>query len=99
MTLNEYVDSVKEKRIAVLGAGVSNMPLIRLLLEKGCDVTVCDKRSLDEMGASGEALQTAGAALKLGEDYLEGLDHDLIFRTPGLMPFDPHLIAAAERGS
>ena len=99
MTLNEYVDSIKEKRIAVLGAGVSNMPLIRLLLEKGCDVTVCDKRSFTEMGPIGEELKNAGAELKLGEDYLEGLDQDLIFRTPGLMPFDPHLLAAAERGS
>ena len=40
-----------------------------------------------------------GAKLKLGEDYLEGLDHDIIFRTPGLMPFDPHLEAAKARGS
>ena len=99
MTLKEYVDSIKEKRIAVLGAGVSNMPLIRLLLQSGCDVTVCDKRTLDEMGERGEELTTLGAALKLGEDYLEGLDHDLIFRTPGLMPFDPHLTAAAQKGS
>ena len=99
LTLKEYVDSIKEKRIAVLGAGVSNMPLIRLLLQSGCDVTVCDKRTLDEMGERGEELTTLGAALKLGEDYLEGLDHDLIFRTPGLMPFDPHLTAAAQKGS
>ncbi len=99
MTLNDYIDSIRNKRIAVIGAGVSNMPLIRLLLENGCGVTVCDKRSLAEMGQTGEELKRSGAALKLGEAYLEGLDHDLIFRTPGLMPFDPHLLAAAEKGS
>ena len=99
MTLPEYVDSIKNKRIAVIGAGVSNMPLIRLLCESGCDVTVCDKRSLDALGADGEELAKLGAKLRLSEEYLEGLDHDLIFRTPGLMPFDPHLLAAAERGS
>ncbi len=99
LTLNEYIASIKEKRIAVVGAGVSNMPLIRLLLENGCDVTVCDKRSLAEMGDTGLELKALGAALKLGEDYLESLDQDLIFRTPGLMPFDPHLLAAAEKGS
>ena len=54
MTLQEYVDSIKEKRIAVIGAGVSNMPLIRLLLENGCEVTVCDKRSFPEMGQKGD---------------------------------------------
>lgn len=99
MTLQEYIDSIKTLRIAVIGAGVSNMPLIRLLLENDCRVTVCDKRTLPEMGRSGEELESAGAELRLGADYLEGLDHDLIFRTPGLMPFDPHLVAAAEKGS
>ena len=99
MTLQEYIDSIKGKRIAVVGAGVSNMPLIRLLLSNGCDVTVCDKRSAEAMGADREELLRLGAKLALGETYLEGLDQDLIFRTPGLMPFDAHLLAAAEKGS
>lgn len=99
MTLNEYVNSIKDKRIAVIGVGVSNTPLINLLLSCGCNVTVCDKRSLSEMGMEALDLINRGAKLKLGEDYLEGLDHDIIFRTPGLMPFDPHLEAVKARGS
>lgn len=99
MTLNEYVESIKNKRIAVIGIGVSNEPLIELLLNKGCHVTACDKRSMEEMGEEGSKLKSMGAELKLGEDYLEGLDQDIIFRTPGLMPFDPHLEAAKARGS
>ena len=99
MTLQEYVDSVHDKRIAVLGIGVSNTPLIELLLENGCDVTACDRRSFPDLGETGEKLIAMGCKFKLGEDYLEGLDQDLIFRTPGLMPFDPHLEAAKARGS
>ena len=99
MTLNEYVNSIKDKRIAVIGVGVSNTPLINLLLSCGCNVTVCDKQSLGEMGMEALDLINRGAKLKLGEDYLEGLDHDIIFRTPGLMPFDSHLEAAKARGS
>lgn len=99
MTLNEYVESIKNKRIAVIGIGVSNEPLIELLLDNGCHVTACDKRSMEEMGEEGRKLEAMGAELKLGEDYLEGLDQDIIFRTPGLMPFDPHLEAAKARGS
>ena len=99
MTLNEYIESIKKKRIAVIGIGVSNEPLIELLLNKGCHVTACDKRSMEEMGEEGRKLEAMGAELKLGEDYLEGLDQDIIFRTPGLMPFDPHLEAAKARGS
>lgn len=99
MTLNEYVDSIKNKRIAVIGAGVSNMPLLRLLLSAGCDVTVCDKRSMGEMGEEGSELEKLGAKMRLGNDYLECLEQDIIFRTPGLMPFDRHLVDAAARGS
>lgn len=99
MTLEEYVASIKEKRVAVIGIGVSNEPLIELLLNKGCHVTACDKRSMEEMGEEGKRLEAMGAELKLGPDYLEDLDQDIIFRTPGLMPFDLHLEAARARGS
>ena len=99
MTLHEYVDMIKNKTIAVIGIGVSNMPLIELLIEHGCDVTACDKRSLEQMGKDGQKLLDMGVKLKLGEDYLEGLDQQLIFRTPGLMPFNKHLQDAVMRGS
>lgn len=99
MTLNEYVCSIKDKRIAVIGAGVSNLPLLKLLLSSGCDVTVCDKRGADEMGEDGRELERLGAKMRLGENYLEGLNHDIVFRTPGLMPFDSHLKAARAQGS
>ena len=98
MTLQEYVHSLRDKRIAVIGIGVSNTPLIELLCANGCDVTACDKRSREQMGEEGERLEALGARLKLGEEYLEDLDQDVIFRTPGLMPFDPHLEAAVKRG-
>ena len=99
MTLNEYVNSIKDKRIAVIGYGVSNAPLIKLLLCCGCKVTVCDRRSMAEMGLEALELINKGASLKLGESYLEGLNHDIIFRTPGLMPFDEHLVKAQQQGS
>ena len=99
MTLSEYIGSIKEKRIAVVGIGVSNRPWIELLLKSGCRVTACDKRTAEQMGEEAESLAALGAELKLGEDYLEGLDQDIIFRTPGLMPFDPHLEAARAGGS
>ena len=99
MTLYEYVDRIKNKRIAVIGVGVSNMPLIELLLDQGCDVTACDRRSFEQMGADGQHLLDIGAKLKLGDDYLEGLDFDLIFRAPSLMPFEKHLQEAMSKGA
>ncbi len=99
MTLSEYAESLKNRKIAVIGIGVSNLPLIELLLRHGCDVTACDMRTREQMGEEADRLTTLGAKLRLGADYLEHLDHDVIFRTPGLMPFDPHLEAARASGA
>lgn len=99
MTLAEYVNSLKDKRIAVIGIGISNRPLIELLLRGGCHVTACDRRTAEQLEGEAERLSALGAELKLGENYLDHLDHDVIFRTPGLMPFDPHLQKAVEQGS
>ena len=99
MTLREYVDSLRNKTVAVLGIGVSNTPLVRLLLDHGIRVTACDKRSREELGALADELEGAGCALRLGPDYLEGLHEDVIFRTPGLRPDMPQIAAAVANGS
>ena len=97
MTLQEYLQSLRGRRLAVIGIGVSNQPLLKLLLEAGLDVTACDRKDRTALGAMAEELERAGCALRLGSDYLEGLDHDVIFRTPGLHP--RYLEEARSRGS
>ena len=97
MLLSSYLKSLNGKQIAVVGAGVSNMPLIGLLLDAGNHVTVCDKRSREALGETAETLETRGVDWKLGEDYLKGLDADIVFRTPGLHP--RFLADAAARGA
>ena len=99
MTLREYVDSLRNKTVAVLGIGVSNTPLVRLLLDHGIRVTACDKRTREELGVLADELEGAGCALRLGPDYLEGLHEDVIFRTPGLRPDMPQIAAAVANGS
>lgn len=99
MTVSEYLTSLKNKRVAVIGIGVSNTPLIRMLLGAGIDVTACDKNNRTELGDTAEELERLGAHLQLGEDYMTGLDQDVIFRTPGLRPDVPALEAARERGA
>lgn len=51
------------------------------------------------MGQLAIELRNDGCKLRLGDSYLDNLREDLIFRTPGLMPFDPHLEMAAKTGS
>ncbi len=97
MTLHGYLDTLKGKRVAVIGIGISNQPLLNLLLEAGIDVTACDKKERGVLGSLGDELEKSGCTLHLGEDYLEGLDQDVIFRTPGLHP--RFLEQARARGS
>ncbi|MBQ1834711.1 MAG: UDP-N-acetylmuramoyl-L-alanine--D-glutamate ligase [Oscillospiraceae bacterium] len=99
MNLQDYLKTLKDKRIAVLGIGVSNTPLIRLLREHGVAVTACDKKERTALGKTAEELEAMGADLKLGSDYLKDIDADVIFRTPGMRPDLPELLAAKERGS
>ena len=99
MTLFDYINSVKDKRIGVIGVGVSNRPLIEALAEAGCNVTACDKASREALGEYADKLDTLGVKLVLGEGYLDKLDFDLIFRTPGMHPFNPALVKAKENGA
>ena len=97
MTLEGYLRTLEGKTVAVIGVGVSNTPLIRLLRGAGVAVTACDKKDRGALGPLAEELEAMGCALRLGPDYLEGLKADVIFRTPGLHP--KYLEDARRRGS
>lgn len=99
MTFEEYLKSLQNKTVAVIGIGVSNQPLIRLLLSRGVAVTACDRKSREALGPLAEELEAKGCCLHLGEGYLQDLDQDVIFRTPGMRPDLPELAAAVARGS
>lgn len=99
MTFEEYLKGLQDQTVAVIGIGVSNQPLIQLLLSRNISVTACDKKSREVLGPLVEELEKGGCRLRLGEDYLQGLDQDVIFRTPGMRPDLPELTAAVERGS
>ena len=99
MDLKGYLESLKDKTVAVIGIGVSNRPQIETLLKAGISVTACDRKDREAIGADGDRLEAMGARLQLGPDYLKGLNQDVIFRTPGLRPDVPELLAAAEQGS
>ena len=51
ITLQDYLTSLQGKRVAVIGIGVSNTPLIKTLLQAGISVTACDKAPRTAFGA------------------------------------------------
>ena len=99
-TITEYFDSLRGQSIAVIGMGVSNTPLIRMLLRADLKVTVCDKAPRERVEEQVAELESLGARFQLGPDYLSKLyKFDVVFRTPGVSPNHPELVKAAERGS
>ena len=95
----QYFHSLKDKKIAVLGLGVSNRPLVRLLLDFGCQVTGCDKTPREKLDGEVLELEKAGCALHVGENYLDGVEADVVFRTPGMHPANPAIQALVSRGA
>ena len=99
MRFEEYLSSLQNKTVAVIGIGVSNQPLVELLLSRGVAVTACDKKDRAALGPLAEELEGKDCRLQLGPDYLKDLREDVIFRTPGMRPDLPELAAAVGRGS
>ncbi len=94
----QFFKQIKGKKIAMCGIGVSNTPLILNFLSKGALVYACDKRSRELLGDIADTLENAGAELRLGEGYLDNLEVDIIFRTPGMNFNLPELEAARKKG-
>ena len=99
MTLQEYLKSLAGKRAAVVGAGLSNRPLVAMLADADVDTTVYDKTDAAGLGTFYEDMSARGVKFHLGEGYMDGLDGDIIFRSPSVLPFRPELVRAAERGA
>ena len=98
MNTQQFFRYLKGKTVAFCGVGRTHMPLIELFQEKGAVVSVRDQRPLEKLGENGEILRSLGVELRLGEDYLQDLNEDIIFRTPGMRYHLPQLEEARVRG-
>ena len=90
---------IENKKIAVLGLGVSNVPLVELLLECGNIITVHDKRDISLLGDDAKRFESLGVRFQTGESYLDKIEADVIFRSPGIRPDLAGIPAAVERGA
>lgn len=99
MKPESYFERLKGKKVLVLGLGVSNRPLVKLLLRYGIDVTGCDRTPREKLDIEVLELERMGAKLHLGEGYLTDIAGDVAFRTPGLHPDKPELVALRQAGT
>lgn len=96
---NAFKNYVRGKKIGVAGIGISNMPLIELLCECGAEVTAYDKKTEENLGENGGKLKKIGVRLVCGENYLDDISGDIIFKTPGMRFDHPSIVRARENGS
>ncbi len=101
--LEAYAAALKGKRCAVIGVGISNIPLIKFLLECGASVIARDKKPLEELsknkGLDIQKFESQGVRFYTGENYLHGLSEDYIFKTPGMRSDNPFILEAQKNGS
>lgn len=98
--LEIFFDTLQGKKVAFIGAGVSHRELVPMFARAGAQVTLCDKRPLEDFGDYGDLLMELGVWLSLGQNYLEGLKgQQMILRTPGFEYFTPELQQADAEGA
>lgn len=90
-SIEDFKNKIKGKRVNVVGLGISNMPLVKLLLSFGAIVCGCDKN---------EYVKTDGfdIELSLGDNYLKNLTGDYIFKSPGIRPDLKEFVEFTEKG-
>lgn len=97
--LTLFFESMKQKKVAFIGVGVTNTDIIRLFLTKGINVTLLDRKNEEQLGEIYSELKEKGVEFRLGDSYLDSLsDFDVVFRSPGMYFNHPKLAEARRNG-
>jgi len=95
--IQDFYKKIKGKKVAFIGIGVSHSELIKKTAACGAQVTLCDKRSEENIPEAKE-LKGLGVILSCGKEYLNNIDADIVFRTPGMYFNHPALRNLRQRG-
>lgn len=99
--LLEFNNYLKNRKVAIIGLGVSNIPLIDYLHDCKSNVTVFDGKEIDDIDKNIiDKIVNYGMMFHFGKGYLEKLvGFDIIFRSPSCLPTVPELVAESNRGA
>ncbi len=99
--LIQFNNYLKGRKVAIIGLGVSNIPLLDYLYNLQSVVTVFDGKDIDEIDKKiVDKIVDYGMKFSFGREYLKKLTgFDIIFRSPSCLPTTPELVAEAERGA
>lgn len=99
--LIEFNTYLKGRNVALIGIGISNIPLIDYLHDVGAIVTIFERKSAEYIDKIViDKIIKYGMEFYFGEDYLDELDEfDIIFRSPSCLPTNYDLMREARRGA
>ncbi len=99
--LKEFEEYIRFRKVAIIGLGVSNLPLIEYMYKKQARVTVFDDREIDSIPKEiMDKITTYGFEFSFGKNNLQKLKNfNIIFRSPSCLPTKPELQAEEERGA
>ncbi len=97
---NEFKQYIYGKKVAVVGIGVSNIPLINFLLKLGANVTGFDKKTKEQLGDVAVDFERKGVKLELGEGYLDKLTgYEVVFKSPSMRIDSDALVRVKNEGA
>ena len=99
--LVEFNNYLKNRKVAIIGLGVSNIPLIDYLYNLQAKVTVFDDRNIEDIPKDIlDKITKYAFEFSFGENSLSKLiGFDIIFRSPSCMPTKKELVEEAKRGA
>ena len=99
--LIELNDYLKNRKVAIIGLGVSNIPLLDYMHNVGAKVTVFDNRIIEDIPKDTmKKITDYAMEFSLGPNNLSKLEgFDIIFRSPSCLPTVPELQKEVERGA
>ena len=99
--LENFNNSIKNKKVAIIGLGVSNEPLIDYLYNLKASITVFDKREEDKIDKNIlKKIEKYNISKQFGENYLSNLkDFDIIFKSPSCRPDLPEIEQEVKKGA
>ena len=99
--LEEFNNYIKFRKVAIIGLGVSNIPLLDYMYDKKAKVTVFDERETNSISEEiMEKIKKYNFDFCFGKECLNNLKNfDVIFRSPSCLPTRKELKEEANRGA
>ena len=99
--LEEFNNYIKNKKVAIIGLGVSNIPLIDELYKLGANITLFNNKDIESLDKNIlDKIYEYKLKFSFGDNYLNKLvGFDVIFRSPSCRPDTPQIEAEVKRGA